>query len=191
MTYVSLVDQAQEFLRGEIHPGDKVIDATVGNGYDTVFLASAVGDTGEVLGFDVQEQALENTRHVLQQKNLQHRVRLLLQSHADMAEHISENMQGRIKAVMFNLGYLPGSDKSVTTRSPATVIALKNALSQLVPGGAITVIAYRGHRGGAEETQEVLDWSSRLDPTFYTVQVITPPASSELSPLLIVIKKYS
>ena len=190
MTYISLVDQAHEFLAGVIQPGDAVIDATVGNGYDTLFLAEAVGDTGKVLAFDIQEQAIENTLSILKQKNLQHRVSLLLQSHASVEDHISTAMRNRIKAVMFNLGYLPGSDKSVTTRGQSTLIALNAVLPHMASGGSISVVAYRGHSGGEEETQAVLNWSSHLDTAFFTVYVTKPTASSEKSPCLIMISKH-
>lgn len=188
MTYMSLVDQAHEILAAVIQAGDTVIDATVGNGYDTLFLAEAVGDTGKVLGFDVQQQAIENTLKFLQQKNLQHRVNLLLQSHANVVDHIPTERQQPIKAVMFNLGYLPGSDKSVTTHTSSTITALDAVLPHLARGGVVSMMAYRGHSGGAQETQAVLDWSSSLDTAIYTVDITKPPTSSEKSPLLIMIK---
>lgn len=191
MTYVSLVDQAHEILARVIQAGDVVIDATVGNGYDTVFLAKAVGDTGEVLGFDVQEKALENTRRILQQKGLLNRVRLLLQSHARIADHIPDGMRSRIKAVMFNLGYLPGSDKSVITQSADTLAALSGVLADLAPGGVISVVAYRGHCGGGQEAQAVLEWGAGLSGNLYTVQIIKSPASSDKAPLLVTITKSS
>lgn len=189
MTYISLVDKVHEILAEVIQPGDFVIDATVGNGYDTVFLAQAVGDTGSVLGFDVQIQALENTRRVLQEHNLQGRVRLLLQSHNELIHYISTDMCSRLKAVVFNLGYLPGSNKMLTTCSRATLSALNGALSQLMPGGVITVVAYRGHSGGAEEARAVLDWATQQDPAEFAVTVIKPPVPSEKSPLLVIINK--
>jgi predicted methyltransferase len=189
MVYVSLVEQAHQILSGVIQPGDVVIDATVGNGYDTVFLANAVGDSGTVLGFDVQEQALQNTRRILQQNGLQNRVCLWLQSHANAADFIPQAMRQGIKAVMFNLGYLPGSDKSVTTLWPATLMALNGVLPQLANGGIISVMAYRGHEGGAEEAQAVLNWGAGLDSRLYTVELLKTSASSEKSPLLAIITK--
>jgi predicted methyltransferase len=189
MTYFSLVEHAHEYLAEVIQPGDLAIDATMGNGHDTAFLAEAVGDAGKVLGFDVQPQALENTRRRLQQKELQHRVQLYLHSHANMVDYIPAHLRPRLKAVTFNLGYLPGSDKSVTTANPATLSALNSVLPLLAPGGVISVVAYRGHQGGEQETLAVLQWSSRADPSRYTVHIIKPPASSEKSPLLLTVKR--
>jgi predicted methyltransferase len=189
MTYLSLVDKAQHILAELIRPGDTVIDATVGNGNDTVFLAKAVTQTGHVLGFDIQQQSLQNARNMLQQHNLQHRVTLFLQSHADLNDCIPKPMQHRIKAVMFNLGYLPGSDKAVVTRAESTVSALRAALPHLLPGGVISILAYRGHPGGEQETRAVLEWSSHLDNDKYAVDTIEPPALSEKTPLLVIIKR--
>jgi predicted methyltransferase len=190
MTYFSLVDQSHKILANVIQPGDLAIDATVGNGHDTVFLAEAVGETGAVIGFDVQQQALENTKRILQQKKLQRRVRLRLQSHATIAGHIPAGMNHGIKAVMFNLGYLPGSDKSVITRGSTTLTALNGVLPRLAhSGGVISIVAYRGHQGGEEETQAVLEWGSRLPPSLYAVQIVKSPTSSEKSPLLMVVTK--
>jgi predicted methyltransferase len=192
MAYLSLVDKAQEILGQVIQPGDSVIDATVGNGYDTVFLANAVGETGHVLGLDIQPESLENARRVLQQKKLQHRVTLLLHNHASVDECVPQAMQHRIKAVMFNLGYLPGGDKSVVTRSQSTTTALSSILPHLVPGGVLSIVAYRGHAGGQEEADAVLQWSSRLAlEDRYAVHIHKPPTLSDKAPFLLIVKHQS
>lgn len=187
MAYISVVDMAQDVMAQAIRGGDKVIDATVGNGHDTVFLAKAVGDSGHVLGFDVQPEAIDNTRKRLQQQNLAHRVTLFLQDHAGMSECIPQGMKNCIKAVMFNLGYLPGGDKSRVTNVQSTLPALDAVLPQLMPGGVVTIVAYSGHTGGAVETNAVLYWSSHLDQT-YTVEVFKPPGTAAIAPLLVIIK---
>ncbi|KPJ92887.1 MAG: hypothetical protein AMJ53_08495 [Gammaproteobacteria bacterium SG8_11] len=186
MAYFSLVDEAQRLLAKVIQEGDDVIDATVGNGHDTLFLAKTVGSTGRVLGFDVQAEAMENARRLLRQHNLHQRVMWVNQDHAHMGDWIPETMQRRIKAVMFNLGYLPGGDKTFTTRSQSTSLALNAALQHLVPGGAISILAYRGHPGGKEEARVVDEWCSQLDGASYTVQRIYSPTDSEKAPLLFI-----
>lgn len=191
MAYLSLVDKAQEILGQVIQPGDYVIDATVGNGYDTLFLADTVGDTGHVLGLDIQPDSLENTTLVLQQKNLQHRATLLLQNHAHIDECLPKAMQHRIKAVMFNLGYLPGSDKTVVTRAQSTLRALSASLSHLLPGGVMSIVAYRGHAGGQQEADAVLQWSLQLAANRYAVRTYKPPTTSVNAPILLIIKRCS
>lgn len=189
MAYFSLVDQSHEVLAKAIKPGDIAIDATVGNGHDTLFLARAVGNSGQVLGFDIQQSAIDNTMKLLQQHGMAHRCTLIRQSHAGLAGHICGNLQHRIKATVFNLGYLPGSDKSVITHSKDTLAALNAVLPHLVSGGVITIVAYSGHPGGELETTAVIGWSSQLDIDCYTVEVIKPGNTVGKTPILIVIKR--
>ena len=92
-----------EILKTKIKEGDIVVDATVGNGYDTVFLAKVVGKTGRVIGFDIQEKALNNTKDKLIRENLEGRVILIHDSHSNIDKYIKEPING----AMFNLGYLP------------------------------------------------------------------------------------
>ncbi|WP_455209588.1 class I SAM-dependent methyltransferase [Kaarinaea lacus] len=191
MAYFSLVDTAHHILAEVIQDGDMAIDATVGNGHDVVFLAKAVGRTGRVLGFDIQADAIENTRVRLQRENVHHRVELFMQSHAHLEDCIPDNMARRIKVVMFNLGYLPGGDKSVITRRQSTLHALNTVLPHLVPGGVISIVAYRGHNGGQDESRAVSEWSSRLDKVVYSVQHIHPPATSDKAPLLFIVKRQN
>lgn len=135
-------------LQNEIHAGDFVIDATAGNGHDTVFLARAVGETGKVLAIDVQAQAIDSTAARLESEDLRNRVTLHLGCHADLAEFAGEQ---KPTAIIFNLGYLPGGDHGVITRTENTLKALTAATKILSPGGVLAVICYPGHEGGDEE----------------------------------------
>ncbi len=145
-------DQAHTLIRGAVKLGNAVIDATAGNGHDTVFLTQLVGRTGHVFGFDVQPSALSSTRRALTQAQLPERnVTLLHASHADMDLHIRINLQGKVRAIMFNLGYLPGTDKTLTTLPASTLDALNSCERLLAPDGIITVIGYVGHAAGRDE----------------------------------------
>ena len=145
-----LTQLAHEFLREHLRPGDTAIDATVGNGHDTKFLAECVGPTGRLIGFDIQEAALENARGLLKASGIEN-VELILADHSKMREFVMEP----VSASTFNLGYLPGGEKSVITRTPTTLAATDSALSLLRVGGMLTIIGYRGHDGGREETDAV------------------------------------
>ena len=154
---------AHSLVRNALSPGGWAIDATVGNGHDTLFLAELAGATGRVFGFDIQEQALASasTRvgH-LPQVTLHHA------GHERLAELLPEDARGRIAAVMFNLGYLPGDDHAVTTRSETTIAALDQALDLLAVKGLITMVLYTGHPGGKEEAAVVLANAAQLPPHF-------------------------
>ncbi len=149
-----------------LQPGEVAVDATVGNGHDTLFLAQQVGAQGHVYGFDIQEEALARTRRRLEEAGLRDRVTLLQMGHEHMAEAVPAAWHGRIGAVMFNLGYLPGgSDRTCITRPQTTVPALEAALRLLRPGGVLTVVAYRGHPGGPKRPKPCGNGPKRSTPT--------------------------
>ena len=157
-----LLDFAHKKVQGAISSGDWTVDATAGNGHDTRFLAETVGPHGRVWAFDVQRRALRSTRERLARHDLADRVSLLERSHEDMREALPTEARGHVQAVMFNLGYLPGSDKRCITRPSSTLLALKEATSLLSEGGVLTVVCYSGHTGGMEETEAVLGWAEGL-----------------------------
>ncbi|ACB83752.1 class I SAM-dependent methyltransferase [Natranaerobius thermophilus] len=160
----------KQLLDGVISQGDRVVDATCGNGHDTEYLANRVGDQGLVYAFDIQKQALETTWKRLQQEGLHERVRLLNKGH----EKLIEDVEGPVSCVMFNLGYLPGSDKKVVTEPQNTIRAIEGALSLLKAGGLLTIVLYPGHETGMIESQVVQDYLMRLDQTkFHTKKIIS------------------
>lgn len=152
-------DLAHQILRTSIPEGALVIDATAGNGHDTLFLAESVGLTGKVLAFDIQESAIASARSLIAEAGLQDRVAWHCESHALMAEHASP---GSVSAVMFNLGYLPGEDHKLTTRTEETLAALAAAEGLLGGKGLLSVVCYPGHEEGASEAEAVVDWMTCL-----------------------------
>jgi ubiquinone/menaquinone biosynthesis C-methylase UbiE len=153
------------FLRERVRPGDRVVDATCGNGHDTLFLARLVGESGKVWGFDVQEEALTATRGRLAEAGCLHRVELVAAGHELLSEFVSESLA----AVVFNLGYLPGGDKTRTTSPENTLLALEQAARLLQPGGVILVVLYSGHPGGDVECRAVEEWGGALSPGLFNV----------------------
>jgi ubiquinone/menaquinone biosynthesis C-methylase UbiE len=173
------------FLNGKVQPGDRVADATCGNGHDTLFLARLVGEGGKVWAFDIQEDALANTRLLLEEAGCLARVELVAAGHERFDEFVVEPL----KAAVFNLGYLPGGDKNIITRSHGTLAALEQAARLLIPGGVITVCIYTGHPGGAEEGEAVEKWAATLPTTDFNVWLsrqINRPASA---PYLLIVEK--
>ena len=168
-----LTDKAHQTVRSHLQLGDVAIDATAGNGYDTLFLAEAVGDAGLVFAFDVQPAALEQTAAKLSEAGRTN-VQLLPQNHAEMANHIPAQYHGQVAAVMFNLGYLPRSDKSFRTEPATTRSAIRSALSLLQAGGVLTVLAYTGHPGGLEEAAQVEDLLQTLPAEEFEIAVHIP-----------------
>ena len=150
---------AQGMLREVIGAGDLVIDATAGNGHDTVFLAECVGPGGRVLAFDVQAAAIAAAQERVRAAGLALRVEFFQESHAMMDTRAAP---GTVAAVMFNLGYLPGEDHRVMTQPATTLQGLECASGLLREGGGLAVVCYPGHPGGALEAAAVERWFEAL-----------------------------
>lgn len=150
-----LTECAHEQWTPFLEPGDWAIDATAGNGHDTLLLARAVGPEGRVFAIDIQEAAIKSTARRLGAEGLLDRVTLVRGDHARMRDLLACGTRGRIKLICFNLGYLPTGDHAVTTHRESTLPALHEALLLLHPEGALSVMAYRGHPGGADEAAAV------------------------------------
>lgn len=153
-----VLQYAKTLLRDTVEIGDTVVDATAGNGHDTLFLAELVGETGRVYAFDVQQQAVDATMKRLAEAGVQARCEVILDGHEQVANYVSKP----IKAAVFNLGYLPGAAHDVITKPSTTVAALESLLQQLVVGGMIVLVIYYGHEGGKEERDRVLDYVASL-----------------------------
>ncbi len=156
---------ATQYIQGVLRPGDAAVDATMGNGHDTLMLAQCVAEQGHVDAFDVQESAVAETRGRLKDAGVLSRVSLHLCGHESMSTHIHRPAQ----AVMFNLGWLPGGDKQYTTRLDTTVTAVRAALTLLAPGGILTLCAYPGHPEGRAELQALVDLFAGLAVQEYNV----------------------
>lgn len=191
MSRVALVDMVKERLLSLLREGDAVIDATVGNGHDTLFLAQAVGDSGTVYGLDIQQQALDTTYERLRDAGVAQRASLYHAGHEAMAVILPASLRGRVRAVTFNLGYLPGGDKGRTTGVTTTLAALEQARELLAPGGVISVLAYTGHPGGREEAEAVKQWARLLDEGFYRVALMVPESRNSTAPEWVLIERSS
>ena len=190
------LEVAHWMLKDIIKTNDVVVDATMGNGYDTQFLAELGAN---VYAFDVQEEALNATEKRLDdagiknqifEKNLSNlltepSVNLVLSGHEKLSEYVKEP----IKAAIFNLGYLPKTDKSVVTRADTTLTALDALTNQLVVGGRIAIMIYYGHEGGMEEKDAVIKWTSSLPQKDWEVTSYAPLNQIHTPPILVLIEK--
>jgi predicted methyltransferase len=154
---ILVTELAHLIVRQTLKAGTWTVDATVGNGHDTLLLAELVGPTGQVFGFDIQEAALATAAHRLD--GLAH-VTLLNCGHERLAECLPAAAKSRLAAVMFNLGYLPGASRDIATGAATTIAALDQSMGYLAIGGLITIIVYPGHGAGADEAAAV---KSRAD----------------------------
>lgn len=183
-----LTEIAQQRVGDVLSPGDFAIDATAGNGHDTVFLSRSVAADGRVFSFDVQTAAIAATQSRLVESGLRN-VTLVQKSHAELESTLPPETVGRVAAVMFNLGYLPGGDHSVMTETPSTLAAIDAALRVLRSGGVLTIIAYPGHAGGDTETTAVGRHLEGLTPDAYAVEQVTGQSGRNASPILFVVTR--
>ena len=151
---------AAELLAPALNPGAAAVDATMGNGQDTLWLCERVGETGRVYAFDVQGEAVARTRQRLEAAGVADRATLYCLGH----EHMAEAVREQVDIVMFNLGWLPGAAHAVTTRAETTLRAVDAALALLKPEGLMTICVYPGHDEGKRELEALLQWAGSLDP---------------------------
>lgn len=187
-------DTAMYITLAYINDGDVVIDATCGNGYDTAALSEAVGERGLVIAFDIQQKAIDNTR-ALMEKDDRKNVVLVKDSFENMGEVIGNFTGKRPSAIVFNLGYLPYSDRGITTTVKSTMRGVADALELVRPDGIVTVTMYPGHDEGKRERQVLLEAARKLPADRYHVihsVMLNGGKKSHKSPpeILFITKKY-
>ena len=166
----------KQFLSAHINEGDRVADFTMGNGNDTLWLSNTVGPDGKVYAFDIQPAALENTKKRLTEHGAAENYTLILDSHSNLKKYITEP----IKAGVFNLGYLPGADKSKTTMRETTRKAVCDAIDMLDHDGILLIAVYPGHEEGALEGQmlhQMLSEYTRFQYCMSMFKIINSPTS--------------
>ncbi len=179
---------AYEQWKAVVRPGCCLIDATCGNGKDTLRLAQLIDGTGLVLALDIQRQAIEHSERLLSEHlscEQRKQVHLVHQSHETFPKIA---YQKPVQLIVYNLGYLPGGNKELTTMTEATLNSLNAAMSLLSPGGLICITCYPGHEEGKKEQQALLSHlkgtsSNEWNIAFYRKM------GSETAPSILLIKK--
>ncbi|MBR6755174.1 MAG: hypothetical protein IKM22_04525 [Clostridia bacterium] len=174
---LDILETEKSFILKHIKEGDTVADFTMGNGYDTLFLSKTVGEGGKVFAFDIQPSALISTEKRLIENNAPKNYELICDSHHNAGNYIKT----KIKAGMFNLGYLPGGDKSVTTKRETTLAAVETAISLLDADAILLIAVYPGHEEGEIEGELINEMLSGLDRKKYCCvkfRIINSPTSS-------------
>ncbi len=146
----SILNKVKQLIENNLKPNDLVIDMTVGNGNDTLFLCNLVY-SGKVFGFDIQSIAIERTKKLLDENNVTN-YKLFNESHENI-DILLNDYKNKISLILFNLGYLPGSDKSITTNHISTLNSLKKALNMLNNKGIILIVLYPHEEGKKEDIE--------------------------------------
>lgn len=174
----NVVTIAKDICKKVIKAGDTACDCTAGNGNDTFFLASLVGENGKVYAFDVQKKAIENTEKKLKENGLIGRVSLINTGHEKVDEYVKE----KVKLFIFNLGYLPKLSHEITTKAGTTLEAVKKCMKLLLKNGVIIINVYYGHANGKEEKKTLEEFCQKINQKefnvfklFFMNQVNNPP----------------
>ncbi|SHJ48167.1 tRNA (mnm(5)s(2)U34)-methyltransferase [Paramaledivibacter caminithermalis] len=178
-------DLAKELITKAVSKKDIVVDATVGNGNDTLFLCDLVGEKGKVIGFDIQDMAIKKTEEKLKDKNMMARVFLINSGHENLKNYVDTE----VSAIMFNLGYLPGGNHDITTNYETTLQAIKQGIDLLKKNGIMTIVIYPGHSEGREEKKRLLEYLCTIDQKQANVLKMEFINQINNPPLLVVIEK--
>lgn len=176
----------RHFMELQVRQGDLCIDATMGNGHDTELLCRLAGESGRVLAFDIQEQALQNTKKRLREAGVPDNFRLILDSHSHMAQYADAES---VSCITFNFGYLPGGDHALATRPDTSIAAAEQGLSLLKKGGLMVLCIYSGGDSGFEERDALLAWLKELNSRKYLVIVSSYYNRPNHPPIPVLIRK--
>lgn len=168
-----------EYLERFIQKESIVIDATLGNGHDTYKIAQKMGSNGIIYGFDIQQNAIDNSRDLLNTlPKPRPQIHLIEDSHAHFTQYIHEP----VDFIIYNLGYLPKGDKAITTLAESTLASVKAGLSLLKGHGMMLIAVYHGHDAGKEEKMALETYLMNLNQKQFNVfkqqfinQQNTPP----------------
>ena len=173
---IDLLDLHKKFILTHLHEGDVAVDYTMGNGHDTEFLSRTVGPNGHVYAFDIQKQAVESTARNLAAAGCPDNYTLIHDSHHNVKKYVDVP----VKAGMFNLGWLPGGDKSITTLRETTLPAIEAAIDLMDRDGIVNIAVYPGHAEGDAEGKMICEYLSTLSRhkvCCTKVQILNSPTS--------------
>lgn len=165
MKKYQITEWCHHFIKDHVKEGDICIDATAGNGNDTLLLAQLVGETGKVYAFDIQSQAIVSTKKRLEEHQVSQKVEVIQDSHAKMAEYVKEE----VSCIVFNFGYLPGGDHALATKKESSIRAIETGLEMLEKGGLMSLCIYSGGDSGFEERDAILEYLKTLNTKEYLV----------------------
>ena len=184
--HFSALNIIHRIIEEKVQPGDICIDATAGRGNDTLFLAKLVGETGHVTAFDIQQDAVDSTRALLEANGMSDRADVLLKSHSEMDEVCEE---GTVSCITFNFGWLPKGDHNIFTNKSTSIPAIEKGMKLLKSGGIMTLIIYYGRETGFEERDALLEYLPTIDSSRYTVIEMSFVNRPNCPPIPIVILK--
>ncbi len=179
--------KAHSYWKSWLNPGQIALDATAGNGHDTLALAKTVGTGGKVIAVDRQPSAIHATRNRLAEAGWLDRVELHCGSHHQPELFLPDSLIGQIALAVFNLGYLPGGDTGLTTLANTTLQSLNNLRPWMAAQHMLSIITYPGHPEGLEEHQAFQTWLNQNRPRYQAIWQNIPPTKKSRPPILTIL----
>ncbi|MCI8650419.1 MAG: methyltransferase domain-containing protein [Anaerotruncus sp.] len=162
------VSIAHKIIAEHVPSGGFCIDATAGRGNDTAFLAQLVGEKGRVLAFDIQQEAIDSTCALLAERGLSEIVRVILDSHSNLAQYAAPET---VDCITFNFGWLPAGNHQIFTKPQTSIPAIEAGLQLLRPHGLMSLCVYYGKDSGFTERDALLNYFRTIDSRRFTVIV--------------------
>ena len=181
-----VTDIINVFIRTHVHDGSVVVDATCGNGFDTLYLSEIVGINGLVYAFDIDELAVNTTIDFLKENAKNNNYKIINDSHSNLKKYINFE----IDACIFNLGYLPKNKHRFITQANSTLEALNSVLDLLAVNGKVYIASYIKHEGGEEEYNALKDVLVNLDKLLFNVVELIHINRSDFAPRIFVVEKF-
>lgn len=185
MQILNPVSIAHKLIQHRVCDAEIIVDATAGKGNDTLYFAENSLETAQIYAFDIQAFALDCTREKLKEKGLDKKVKLILDSHSNIKQYVSQN----VDVAIFNLGYLPGGNHEITTTVDTTIPAIKIIIQLLSVGGVVSITAYPGHENGNVEHTYLIEFLSKLPMKNYTVSCWSMINHTSTAPVVYLIEK--
>ncbi len=161
----SALNIAHKIISENVKTGDICIDATAGRGNDTAFLCELVGESGKVIAFDIQQEAVESTEQLLESKNYSN-YEIHLESHTNMDKYAEKDS---VSCITFNFGWLPKGNHSISTHADTSIEAIGKGLELLKKGGIMSLCIYYGKDTGFDEKNAIIEYLKTIDSQKYTV----------------------
>jgi 16S rRNA C1402 N4-methylase RsmH len=179
------VEFSHWLFNNHLEKHDILIDATCGNGKDTLFLANKLTSEGKLYAFDIQKEPIKNTKNKVKENDLKSDIDYINDGHENIDKYVDESVDG----IIYNLGFLPWSNKDIKTEKHTTITSLNKSLNMLNVGGLIVVVIYSEHEGGFDEKEAVLNFARKLNYKNYNVSHYHFINQKKTPPEVIAIKK--
>lgn len=156
-------------------------DMTVGKGNDSKYILKNT-QIEKLYGFDIQKEAEIESKNLIGKDP---RFIFHLASHDKIDKYIKEGLD----LAIYNLGYLPGGNKEITTKYQSTIKSLEKTLDLLNKDGIVILTIYPGHPAGKIESEKIEAYLRKIDQKKYEIIKITYPTRPKNPPYIIVIQK--